>query len=36
MDMRELKGLEIAARSRIGFKDGAGWSFRRPARERTA
>src|SRR6266508_4674419 len=23
MDMRELKGLEIAARSRIGFKDGA-------------
>src|SRR5947209_18063624 len=23
MDMRELKGLEIAARSRIAFKDGA-------------
>jgi transposase len=23
MDMRELKGLEIAARSRIGYKDGA-------------
>ncbi len=23
MDMRELKGLDIAARCRIGYKDGA-------------